>query len=114
VECSPDGKFVFLGSSTSKIYAFDLALSEMTQRLSGHHWEVWQLEQLTSPGHVPLLASGSYDHKINLWSFDAAEEFKLLKSLDGHKGAVHSLRCFSNKLFSGSGDRSIRVWGEKK
>ncbi len=40
VEASPDGKYIFAGSSTSKIYAFDTASGEMKARLSGHQWEV--------------------------------------------------------------------------
>lgn len=40
VEASPDGKYVFAGSSTSKIYAFDTTTGEMKSRLSGHQWEV--------------------------------------------------------------------------
>jgi hypothetical protein len=101
VEASPDGKFVFAGSSTSKIYAFDAATGEMKVRLSGHQWEVhtsrkentilliccfeqvWQLELLSVSACVPLLASGSYDHKINLWSLE--HPFRLIKSLRSNK-----------------------------
>ncbi len=112
VESSADGRFIFAGSSTSKIYAFDSATGEMRARLSGHQWEVWQLDTLAAPGCVPLLASGSYDHTIGLWSQEAP--FRLAKSLAGHKGAVHSLRSLGGRLFSGSGDKSVRVWGEKE
>lgn len=85
------------------------------------------MELLNVPACIPLLASGSYDHTINLWSLEYP--FRPLKSLrfvvgfnecvfahfarSGHKGAVHSLRALGGYLFSGSGDKSIRVWGEK-
>ena len=60
VDAAPDGRTVFAGSSTSKIYAFDAATGEMKTRLSGHQWEVWQVETLFSPGKLPLLASGTF------------------------------------------------------
>ena len=111
VDCSADGRVVFAGSSTSKIYAFDAVTGEMRARLSGHQWEVWQLESVAlAPGCAPLLASGSYDHTVGLWAPEAP--FALRKTLAGHKGAVHSLRALGGKLFSGSGDKSVRVWGE--
>ena len=54
--------------------------------------------------------SGSYDHSINIWSLDPSGGFALLKSLSGHKGAVHSLRTLNGVAYSGSGDKSIRIW----
>jgi WD40 repeat protein len=111
VECSPDGRTVFAGAATSKIYAFDALSGEFRARLSGHQWEVWQLEAAAlAPGCAPLLASGSYDHTVGLWSLEGP--FPLRKTLTGHKGAVHALRSVGGRLFSGSGDKSVRIWGE--
>ncbi len=87
VDCSPDGRTVFAGSSTSKIYAFDAASGEMRARLSGHQWEVWQLEAVAlAAGCAPLLASGSYDHTVGLWALEGP--FPLRKTLAGHKARL--------------------------
>ncbi len=153
VECSADGATVFAGSSTSKIYAFDVASGSMTHRLAGHAWEVWQLERVTDD----VMLSGSYDRtcshdsaqsfslslsvslcvcarvcvracvraclmclmcvgadKIMAWSLDARTGFPMLKTLGAHKGAVHSLRTCNGIAVSGSGDKSIRLWGCKR
>lgn len=130
VECSPDGSHIFAGSSTSKVASFAAAgilfvlyaqlcfsffqilvwereSGELVQQLAGHQWEVWQLERLGD-----MLLSASYDHKLMVRSTDAQSGFALLKTLDQHKGAVHSLKaCGSRFAFSGSGDKCIRLWG---
>ena len=70
-----------------------------------------QFDHVTAVSFSPdgkLLASGLYDHTINLWGIPSCN---LLKKLFGHKNSVDSL-CFSpdgNFLASGSkGD--IRLW----
>jgi len=62
-----------------------------------------------------LMAAGSIDHSIKLWSLPKGE---LAGALVGHTGAVSTLR-FSHdgaKLYSASADKTIRVWStaEKK
>ena len=41
---------------------------------------------------------------------DAAPELQLLATLQGHRGAVMSLACDAKHMYSGSVDRSVRVW----
>ncbi len=55
-----------------------------------------------------LLISGSSDKTIKVWDLTT---FKLVKTLEGHTGIVHSLAIGKEKgrLFSGSDDKCIRV-----
>jgi len=108
VECSET--HIFAGSSSSKIYAFDVNTGELSQSLGGHQWEVWQLDMSRSKDlDASCLVSGSYDHKIKLWS---TEDLTPLNTLVGHKGAVHCLRSVDDMILSGSGDKSIRIWAQ--
>jgi E3 ubiquitin-protein ligase TRAF7 len=52
------------------------------------------------------LFSGSFDHSIKVWDLDT---FACVKSLGGHKGYVHAITLGSNYIFSGSGDKTIKV-----
>lgn len=54
------------------------------------------------------LASGSVDHKINVWNLKTGE---CIRTLSGHAGPVTILEAVNeNTLISGSWDRTIRIW----
>jgi WD40 repeat protein len=56
-----------------------------------------------------MLASGSYDKIIIIWSL---KTFKKIKKLEGHTSQVNSV-CISpdnNRIVSGSFDRRIIIW----
>ncbi|MDY6932947.1 MAG: caspase family protein [Spirochaetota bacterium] len=55
-----------------------------------------------------IIASGSYDNTVRLWSLDGW----LLKILKGHTGVVNSIAFSSdgNTIASGSGDGTVRCW----
>ncbi|OFW06713.1 MAG: hypothetical protein A3H96_20560 [Acidobacteria bacterium RIFCSPLOWO2_02_FULL_67_36] len=56
-----------------------------------------------------LLASGSYDHTVKLWSLQDA---RLISSLDGHAGWVRALVMSPDGrlLASGSDDGTVKLW----
>ena len=55
-----------------------------------------------------VLASGSFEHTIKLWSTDTEA---CLQTLTGHTDMVRSLVALSNGvLASGSFDRTIKLW----
>jgi WD40 repeat protein len=60
-----------------------------------------------------ILASGSYDRTIKLWSLLLTNnESKLIQTLIGHNGCVYCLTLLNDgiHLASGSDDRTIRIW----
>ncbi|KAJ9137050.1 Sulfur controller-2 protein [Pleurostoma richardsiae] len=61
--------------------------------------------QLSSDDSV--LATGSYDATIKIWSVETGEEIRTLK---GHTRGVRALQFDDNKLISGSLDATIRIW----
>lgn len=61
---------------------------------------------------MQILASGSYDEKINLYVEDPMDDWYDFATLTGHEGTVWSL-TFSpcgNYLASCSDDLTIRIW----
>jgi WD40 repeat protein len=57
------------------------------------------------------LFSGAWDTTIKIW--DIKNNFKYIKTLTGHAGALRSLCGTSKYLVSGSDDGSIRIWDIK-
>lgn len=60
----------------------------------------------------PLLACASDDHNILVWDVN---EGKVVMTLRGHTGHVFCLKInkTSNLLYSGSYDKTIRIWSMK-
>ncbi|BFZ53401.1 hypothetical protein PYCC9005_000424 [Savitreella phatthalungensis] len=54
-----------------------------------------------------IIASGSYDKTIRLWSLTTGEE---IKRLEGHTRGVNALQFDDIKLISGSMDKTLRIW----
>ena len=75
-------------------------------RLKGHRDGLYAVA-LSPDGK--MIATGSYDKKIKLWSLAGKKE---LRQLDGHNGPVHDLAFHpSGKLLaSASGDRTVKLW----
>ena len=58
--------------------------------------------------HDDMLASGSYNGEIRIWSLRQAE---MMHTLSGHTGCVHSLTMlFNDELVSSADDQTARVW----
>ena len=68
----------------------------------------WHTEWLASlVGWAGKLISGSYDKTMRVWDLETGG---LDATLVGHGGAVHGLLVHRERLFSASGDGSIRSW----
>jgi F-box/WD-40 domain protein 7 len=58
-----------------------------------------------------LLFAGTQDGSILVWRFSpATNQFEPLASMLGHTGPVVTLMLIANRLYSGSMDKTIRVW----
>jgi len=98
-------QYLICGYDNTKIKIWDNTSYQYLKTLTEHSWEVWQLQIYES-----LLFSGSFDHTIRI--FDLVT-FTCIRTLLGHKGYIHSLLVKSEPfpiLFSGSGDKTIKVW----
>lgn len=79
----------------------------LVRTLSGHTKTIWSLKVLKNG----TLASGSDDNTIKIWNTQSGH---LLRTLSAHSSRVTSLEelwsgddCL---LFSGSRDKTVRVW----
>ncbi len=104
VKYSPDGRFLAVASSLG-IYLYDAQTLEEVRFIE---YPVWVISLAFSPDGT-LLASGSSDNIICLWS---VPDGALILGMKGHTGIVYSL-AFSpdaQTLASGSEDQTIRLW----
>ncbi|KAG0630698.1 hypothetical protein M758_1G197900 [Ceratodon purpureus] len=77
------------------------------QSLSGPKGQVHALA-VTDEG---LLFAGTQDGTILVWQFNTAtNEFVPAASMSGHTGPVVTLMLIGSRLYSGSMDKTIRVW----
>ena len=53
-----------------------------------------------------FVCSGGADFRLNMWS----AEGKLVKTYSGHRGAVRCVLVLGARIWTGSDDRSVRVW----
>ena len=107
LDISPDDStltIAFVGSPA--FWLMDVADGSLLQTFEGHTFRVNSV--VFSPDG-DLIASGSRDGTINLWTLDGA----LLNRLDGHTDAVNSVAFSPNggSLASASDDGTIIVWG---
>ncbi len=102
----PNGEFA--SGSNSNINIWSPLKSEMPLiTLAGHKGFIWSLA--LSP-NKSLLASGSSDETIKVWSYTSNQK-KAIITLIGHFERVFSLVFISNEtLASGSYDNRIKIW----
>ncbi len=122
VTFSPDGKILASGDRARSVQLWDLTTGKAIRTSSGHfpimeHGD-WVNSVTISPlspsqeGLAGILASGSHDKTIKLWSLKTKEAIATLK---GHLSLVYSL-AFSQDgqiLASGSADKTIKLWDLK-
>jgi len=70
---------LFASTYDAVIHVYDLKDYSPVKTLSGHNWEVWQLEYTNN-----TLFSASFDHTIKRW--DVRNGLECNATLKGHKG----------------------------
>jgi WD40 repeat protein len=104
LEFSPNRRDLFVGCVHGTVQRLDAETGEGLEPLAGHQQAV---HALALNGTGQLVASGSGDRTIRLWSTDGTQGV-----LEGHDGSVNSVAFSPDgaRLASGSGDRTIKLW----
>lgn len=115
VDLSSDGQVLVSGNSDKTIQQWDINMGQLLQELQGHTEWVWCVT--VAPVGISkstcdqryILASGSSDRTIKIWSLPTGQ---LQMTLRGHTGFVRSLSLSPDgkTLISGSGDKTVRLW----
>ncbi|HMQ05678.1 MAG TPA: WD40 repeat domain-containing protein [Saprospiraceae bacterium] len=106
-----DRKFLISGGMDAQIRIWEVMTWKCIQSIPAHWYTVNDIS--VHPMH-PVFASASRDRSIKIWD---SQNFQLLKVLDrcrydAHSHSVNTLLWSEDgqHLYSGSDDRSIRVW----
>lgn len=110
-----NSSLLFSGSEEGEIrvwrYSYIKPSFDLLETLSAHESAVTAL-QIDNPRLTRVLFSGSQNGEIKLWK-KVGSEYKIGQTLVGyHKGKITALAYNSTRclLFSGSADKTIRVW----
>jgi len=104
---------IVVGSQDTSLSVWDSVTGAPQCRLSGHTGPVSSLawcSTSSAPANVdssPLLASGSLDGHVRLWSLS---ERVCVQVITGHRQPVHALASTSWGLVTGAADGLLRVW----
>eukprot|EP00899_Mesostigma_viride_P013938 jgi/Mesvir1/22545/Mv18561-RA.3 len=81
---------------------------ELAGVMAGHYGSVQCLAVIpATPTQEAMIASGSRDNTVKIWS---TRDRSLFKSLDKHTSGVLALAASSNFLFSSAEEKCIKVW----
>ncbi|CAG8823446.1 20328_t:CDS:2, partial [Racocetra persica] len=92
---------LFASTYDAVIHVYNLNDYSSIATLSGHNWEVWQLEYTNG-----AMFSASFDHTIKRW--DTRNHLICNATLRGHKGFVHAMTLGQHNLITGCADRTIK------
>ena len=106
---------VYTGGADYKIYQWDPATCEFTREYAGHGAPVRCLAVAAMQGlgkkQYTLLVSGADDGTIRVWRPHSVQEKLCRHVFYGHSGAVSCMTMVHDKLWSGSHDGHVKVWG---
>lgn len=113
---SPDGQLLASGSYRKiKVWrledenVFRTPKAKLLHAITAHSHIVSAVafSSIASPGKT--LVSGSRDRTIKLWNLETGE---LIRTLNGHTGAIYSIALSSDgqTIASGSEDKTVRLW----
>ncbi|KAG9291620.1 hypothetical protein G9A89_022039 [Geosiphon pyriformis] len=94
---------LFASTNEAVIHVYNLNDYTPMTILSGHNWEVWQLEYTNGK-----MFSASFDHTIKRW--DVRNQMACDLTLKGHQGYVHAMTLGNRNLITGCADRTIKIW----
>lgn len=99
-----DASLLMLGTDDGHVLAVDPQNADILHSFSGHSGGVWALQFVGD-----LLATGSTDRTIRLWSVEGRCP---LRTLFGHRSTVRclALTASGKLLISGSRDKTVRIW----
>jgi len=108
---SPDGKVLVSGNNDATICSWalnDLNTGPLSPPLlyCGGHTGPVRAVAYARMGDSARIVSGSDDTKIAIWDGNG----NMLHKIHGHEAAVLSISVSGDKVFSGSRDKTIRVW----
>lgn len=101
------GDYILSGGVDSTVRVWNVATRSLFRTMTDHREDVCCL---AINSNATLLASGSYDKTIIIYTLP---DLVTVRRLRGHLGAVISLAFydgFTQYLFSGSVDKTIRLW----
>ncbi|VFQ85980.1 unnamed protein product [Cuscuta campestris] len=102
-----EGPYVFFGLP-NVIKAWNTQ-TKMMHELTASFGQVYSITV-----HENMLFAGTEDGTILVWKFSSADAVpELVASLKGHSLAVFSLLVSADRLYSASGDKTLRVWDLK-
>jgi len=91
------------GSQSGKLNFWNLH-GEHMRSIQAHSDIIREIKLLPTGG----FATCSNDQTVKVWT----EDGRLIQTLEGHKGYVFCLETHNGVLFSGSDDRTIKMWAE--
>ena len=111
---SPDGKSIAAGNNSDKLVVFDVQAGTCTEPMS-FNYEINEMAWTANSDHI-LVTTGCIGGDmggVNVISFDANKELKVLHHLPSHNSNCHSLSIDSSfgTMAVGSADFLVSMWG---
>ncbi|KAJ3402012.1 hypothetical protein HDU80_005508 [Chytriomyces hyalinus] len=106
---SPDKKYLASAASDTTVKIWLLETYELVMTLEGHASHIWFVD---FSANGAMLASGSFDHEIRIWSMEEETFGECVTILTGHLDGISECTFSADSKFivSTSWDRTIRVW----